>query len=166
MSLCTVVGTPWTNTLLWGQLCSLSSRGFWLCPRFSVLLQRPASTLASLAPPSAGWGWSWAQVGRAVNPHSAHPSLLPMSLLSPSSLGLPLSLQLSRAASLLIHVLWHMINPTSHISSHVSAPSLLYRLILKWSDTSVLKYHQIKTAGMCKQSKYTPKSINQMKGSV
>lgn len=55
-----------------------------------------------------------------------------------------------------------MINPTSHISFHVSAPSLLYRLILKWSDNSTLKYLQIKTAGMCKQRKYTPKSINQI----
>lgn len=77
---------------------------------------------------------------------------VPMSLLSPS-----LCLQLSWATSLLIHVLWHMINPSSHISSHVSAASLLYRLRLKWSDNFALKYHQIKTVGMCKQHKYTPK---------
>lgn len=57
-----------------------------------------------------------------------------------------------------------MINPTSHISSHVSAPLLLYRLILKGSDSSALKYHQIKTTGMCKQRKYAPNPINQTDG--
>lgn len=87
-------------------------------------------------------------------------------LLLSSSLPTSFSLQLSWAMSLLVHFLWHMINPTSHISFHVSAPSLLYRLILKWSDRSTLKYHQIKTAGMCKQRKYAPEPTNQMEGNV